>query len=106
MLTRYVFFEGQMIGDADEFRATILRELMPLWQGMPNNTGVRVSFAEERDEGAPEIAMVLAVDYPDRAALDASLASDHRYKSRDHSAVVLGQCFSGRVHHHVTRRAD
>lgn len=106
MLTRYVFFEGQVLGDEAQFRQTILRELMPLWQGMPNNCGVRVSFAVERDEGAPEIAMVLAVDYPDRAAVDASLASDHRIKSRDHSAVILGQWFSGRVHHHVTQRAD
>jgi hypothetical protein len=35
-----------------------------MWQKMPHNTGVRLTFAEERDEGAPAILMVLAVDFP------------------------------------------
>jgi hypothetical protein len=106
MLTRYVFLEGEVVGDPEAFRRTIDRELLPMWQKMPHNTGVRVTFAEERDDGAPEILMVLAVDYPDEEALKASLASDHRYRTRDLSAVVLKSCFAGRAHHHVMRSAS
>jgi hypothetical protein len=102
MLTRYVFFEGSPTGDVEAFRATIVRELLPLWQGMPDTTGVRLTFAHERDDGAPEFLMILAVDYPDRASLDASLASAHRDLTRDRSAEILAARFSGRIHHHVT----
>ncbi len=106
MLTRYVFFEGKALVDAASFRQQILRELLPLWQAMPGNSGVRLTFADTRDEDAPPILMVLAVDYPDHAALEASLASPHRFVTRDHSAVVLGPIFAGRAHHHVTRAAQ
>jgi len=105
MLTRYVFFEGTPKVDAAEFRTAVMKVLLPLWQGMPGATGVRLTFAQERDEGAPEIIMVLAVDYPDRATLDASLASDHRFVTRDQSAELLGQIFEGKVHHHITGKA-
>ena len=103
MLTRYVFFEGKSLVDTDSFHQQIIRDLLPLWQAMPGNTGVRLTFAESRDADAPEILMVLAVDYPDHDALDASLASPHRYLTRDRSAQVLARLFAGRVHHHVTR---
>lgn len=103
MLTRYVFFEGKPLIDSDSFRHQINRDLFPLWQAMPGNTGVRLTFADSRDPDAPEILMVLAVDYPDHATLDASLASPHRYTTRDRSAEVLARLFAGRVHHHVTR---
>lgn len=103
MLTRYVFFEGKALVDGDSFCHQINRELLPLWQAMPGNTGVRLTFADSRDPDAPEILMVLAVDYPDHATLDASLASPHRNLTRDRSAKVLAGLFAGRVHHHVTR---
>lgn len=105
MLTRYVFFEGEVVGDPETFRRAITGKLLPMWQKMPHNVGVRLAFAEERDEDAPEILMVLAVDYPDQEALNASLASDHRYETRDLSADVLKGCFAGKAHHHVMRSA-
>lgn len=105
MLTRYVFFEGEALVDEAAFRHQIAQELLPLWQAMPGNTGVRLTHAAVRDDGAPQILMVLAVDYPDQAALDASLDSPHRFATRDHSAVVLDRLFRGRVHHHVMQAA-
>lgn len=105
MLTRYVFFEGEALLDGDSFRRLIEEELLPLWQAMPNSTGTRLTFADTRDADAPEILMVLAVDYPDHAALEASLVSRHRCHTRDRSAAVLASSFKGRVHHHVTRAA-
>lgn len=104
MLTRYVFFEGKALTDADSFCQQINQQLLPLWQGMPGNTGVRLTFADTRDADAPEILMVLAVDYPDHATLDASLASPHRFHTRDHSATVMARLFEGRVHHHVMHK--
>jgi hypothetical protein len=44
MLTRYVFFEGEVVGDPETFRRTINRELLPMWQKMPHNTGVRLTL--------------------------------------------------------------
>ena len=105
MLTRYVFFEGKPLTDGDSFRQQINRELLPLWHAMPGNADVRLTFADSRDADAGEILMVLAVDYPDHATLDASLASPHRYLTRDKSAEVLARLFTGRVHHHVMRTA-
>jgi len=105
MLTRYVFFEGQTLVDESAFRYEIERQLLPMWQKMPANTGVRLTFSEARDADAPSILMVLAVDYPDHAALKASLSSAHRDQTRDRSAVVLAPVFAGRVHHHVMRVA-
>jgi len=105
MLTRYVFFEGRALVDDSRFRREVEDQLLPLWQAMPNNSGVRLTFAKTRDADAPSILMVLAVDYPDHAALEASLSSPHRDQTRDHSAVVLASLFEGRVHHHVMQRA-
>lgn len=105
MLTRYVFFEGEALTGMAEFCQEIGKQLLPLWRDMPHNTGVRLTFADSRDADAPSILMVLAVDYPDAAALQASLDSPHRFLTRDRSAVVLARLFSGRVHHHVTRAA-
>jgi hypothetical protein len=63
---------------------------------------VRVSFAEKRDDGAPEFPMILAINYPDMAAVDAALASPVRAESRAATEAVLGRYFEGRIHHHVT----
>ncbi|MBM3606400.1 MAG: hypothetical protein FJX25_17245 [Alphaproteobacteria bacterium] len=102
MLTRNVFFEGKALIDDMSFRRQIAEELLPLWQAMPNSTGTRLTFAGRRDADAPEILMVLSVDYPDHAALEASRASDHRNHTRDRSTVVLASSFHVRIHHHVT----
>ena len=69
---------------------------------MTGVTAIRVSFVEERDPGAPEVVLILAVDYPDRASLAAALVSDARQHSRATTERVVPQYFSGRIYHHVT----
>jgi hypothetical protein len=103
VITRYALFEGSIrAGEADAFRKAVIEELVPLWQAFPGVVAIRVSFVEERDDGAPELALILAVDYPDRAVLSTALASDARKASRAATERVLPRFFSGRIHHHVT----
>lgn len=103
MITRYALFEGRVHDDRTAaFRDAVLAELLPLWRAFPGALAVRVAFAEDRDEGAPAYPLILAVDYADRAALAAALASPVRAESRAATEAVLARFFTGRIHHHVT----
>jgi len=107
MITRYALFEGKVhVGQEPAFRAEVMGELLPLWKKFPGATAVRVSFAVSRDTGAPEYPMILAVCYPDVAAVDAALASPIRTEARAATEAVLSRYFSGRIHHHVMDAVD
>lgn len=107
MLTRYALFEGRLRpGSAEAFRQAVIAELLPTWRAVPGALAVRVSFALSRDEGAPEVPLILAVDYPDQAALERALASAERQASRAATQRVLPQFFEGRIHHHVTESLE
>ena len=107
MITRFALFEGQLKpGTTEAFRAAVTALLVPLWRQFPGNTDVRVSFGCERDEGAPEFPLMLAISYPDRAALDQALTSPFRAQSRDVTAQIVAQYFEGRIHHHVTEAQE
>ena len=107
MITRYALFEGSIKpGLTDAFRAAVLEELLPKWKAFPGALAVRVTFAEARDEGAPEFPLILAVDYPDQAAVDAALASPARTEGRAATEALLPRFFTGRIHHHVTTAHD
>ncbi len=103
MITRFALFEGSIKGGQnDAFRAAVTARLVPLWRQFPGNTAVRVMFGQERDAGAPEFAMILAITYPDRTAMEAALTSPFRAQSRDVTGEIVAQFFDGRIHHHVT----
>jgi hypothetical protein len=103
MITRYALFEGSIKpGQTDAFRAAVLEKILPKWKEFPGALDVRVSFAESRDDGAPEFPMILAVNYPDMVAVDAALASSVRTQARAATEEVLAEFFDGRIHHHVT----
>ena len=107
MITRYALFEGTLKeGQEAAFRAAVLAEVLPTWKAFPGATAVRVSFAEARDEGAPEFPMILAISYPDRAAVETALASPARAASRAATTAVLERFFTGRIHHHVMTAHD
>ena len=104
MITRFALFEGSIHeGQTDAFRAAILAEVLPHWRSFPDVLAVRVCFANERDEGAPELPLVLAISYPDRAAVDAALASPQRAAAKAATDSVLARFFDGRIHHHITQ---
>lgn len=103
MITRYALFEGKVKeGQTEAFRKDVIETVLPKWKAFPGALDVRVSFAEKRDDGAPEFPMILAINYPDMAAVDAALASPVRAESRAATEAVLSRYFEGRIHHHVT----
>ncbi|MEP3845053.1 MAG: hypothetical protein ABJM43_06905 [Paracoccaceae bacterium] len=103
MITRFAMFEGSVKpGHTDVFRAAVLDRLVPLWTQFPGNTDVRVMFSDDRDEGAPEFPLILAITYPDQASMDKALDSPARHKSKEVTGEIVAEHFEGRIHHHVT----
>jgi quinol monooxygenase YgiN len=103
MITRYALFEGQVHpGQTEAFRDAVMAEMLPVWKTFPGALSVRVTFAESRDEGAPEYPLILAINYADQAAVDAFMAHPVRMAGRAATESVLARFFSGRIHHHVT----
>ncbi len=104
MITRYALFEGSVkAGKTDAFRAFVNANLIPLWTKFDGAAEVRVMFSDERDEGAPEYPLILAISYPDLASMDRALQCDARFQSKDMTAKLVDQYFDGRIHHHVTQ---
>jgi hypothetical protein len=107
MITRYALFEGSIYpGQIEAFRAAILADVLPYWQSFPDVLAVRVCFENERDEGAPEMPLILAISYPTRAAVDAALASPQRAVAKAATDAILEKYFVGRVHHHITQAVE
>ena len=107
MITRYALFEGRVRdGQTDAFRAAVMEEILPKWKAFPGALSVRVCFANERDEGAPEFPLILAISYTDRDAVDAALASPARAEGKAATEAVLARFFDGRIHHHITQAHD
>ena len=103
MITRFALFEGHVQpDDTQAFRAAVLTEVLPHWKSFPGVLAVRVCFANERDDGAPELPLILAISYRDRASVDVALASPQRALAMAATNSVLGRFFEGRVHHHIT----
>jgi hypothetical protein len=104
MITRYALFEGTLHeGHKEAFRCDVLAEILPVWQRFPGALAIHVTFAENRDEGAPEYPLILAIDWPDMATVDAFLAHPIRKEGRAATEAVLSRHFTGRIHHHVTK---
>ena len=104
MITRYALFEGKVKdGQTEAFRAAVLDTILPKWKAFPGALDVRVSFTDARDDGAPEIAMILAINYPDLPSVEAALASPARAAAKAATEEVMARFFDGRIHHHVTQ---
>ncbi|MEM8786691.1 MAG: antibiotic biosynthesis monooxygenase [Pseudomonadota bacterium] len=107
MITRFALFEGSVRpGQQAAFRQAVLDRLVPLWRQFPGQTDVRVMFGEDRDPGAPEFPLILAISYADRAAMAAALDSPARHESKQVTAEIVAAHFDGRIHHHVTERHE
>ncbi|WP_299784606.1 antibiotic biosynthesis monooxygenase [uncultured Roseobacter sp.] len=107
MITRFALFEGAVKpGKTEAFRTAVKERLVPLWTQFPGNTDVRVMFSDDRDAGAPEFPLILAISYPDAAAMTAALDSPARFQSKDVTGQIVEEFFDGRIHHHVTERHE
>jgi len=107
MIVRYALFEGSVkINEVPAFRRFVKENLVPLWKQFDGAEGVRVSFGETRDDGAPEFPLILAISYADLDAMQCALACPAREESRIVTAEMLEKYFEGRIHHHVTSTED
>ena len=101
MFIRCAFFEGKVkLGCEEAFASFVKERLVPLWTKFPGATEVRVLRQQESDTDEPHYAMVLAIKYPDRAAIEEALKSDVRAKSREETAELV-KMFDGRIFHTV-----
>ncbi|MEO1329214.1 MAG: hypothetical protein AAFW46_06100 [Pseudomonadota bacterium] len=103
MITRFALFEGTIKpGRTAAFRDAVKARLVPLWTQFPGTLDVRVMFSDDRDEGAPEFPLILAITYPNADAMTAALDSPARFQSKDVTGEIVAEFFEGRIHHHVT----
>ncbi len=102
MLTRTAIYEGTIkAGREDEFFRRVRDELYPYWRRFPNALAVRVQRTVRADTGARPVAMILEMDFADRQALDACLASPIRPESHAATEAVM-TLFEGSFTHYVT----
>jgi hypothetical protein len=105
MLIRYAEFVGTIkTGKQDEFYNFVETTLAPLWTKFDGALSVSVCRELERDEGAPSMPLLLAITYPDKAALERAMACDARFQSREQTQHLLTM-FDGTVYHRVTSAA-
>lgn len=101
MFIRCAFFEGKVKpGCEDAFALFVKERLVPLWTLFPRAEEVRVLRQLESDTDQPHYAMVLAIKYPSRAAIEEALKSDVRAKSREVTTDLI-KMFEGRIFHTV-----
>ncbi len=99
MLTRTAIYEGHIKpGHEEEFFSRVRDELEPLWARFPHVKAVRVQRIEEADPDARPIAMILEMDFPDRAAIKTCLDSPIRPESHAKTVEVM-KLFEGRFYH-------
>jgi hypothetical protein len=101
MYIRCAFFEGHVKeGQEAAFSRFVTERLLPLWTQFPGAEEVRVLRQEESDSPSPHYAMVLAIRYPSREAIEQALKSDVRVKSREVTQELV-KMFDGRIFHSV-----
>lgn len=101
MYIRYAFFEGHVKPGKDaEFTSFVRDRLVPLWTTFPGAREVRVLRQTDSDTEQPHYAMVLAIRYPDLAAIELAMKSGVRQKSREETQDLV-KLFDGRIFHTV-----
>lgn len=106
MFIRCAFFRGRpKPGHEELFSALVRDRLVPLWTRFPGAGEVRVLRQVESDTAEPRLDMVLAIGYPDRAAIARALASDVRARSRAVTAELMAH-FDGDIFHTLFEGED
>lgn len=105
MFIRCAFFEGKVKPGCEKaFSQFVKDRLVPLWTQFPGAQEVRVLRQTESDTAEPHYAMVLAIRYPDMAAIERAMASDVRMQSRAETGELV-KMFEGRIFHTVFEAA-
>ena len=101
MLTRTAIYEGTIKpGREEEFFRRVRDELEPMWRRFPNVKAVRVQRTTTADADCRPIAMILEMDFDDREAIEACMASSIRPESHAATEEVM-KLFDGRFYHLV-----
>jgi hypothetical protein len=101
MFIRCAFFEGKVKPGYEEAFAEFVRDrLLPLWTRYPGAKEVRVLRQTESDTAEPHYALILSMSYPNREAIEKTLASAVRQKSKIET-IDLVKMFDGRIFHTV-----
>ena len=82
-------------------RAYVNDVLAPTWRQFYGAHTVRVMFAVEQDPDGPSYPLILAITYPDAAAMARGLASPARYESRDLLPNFFAKYIDGKLLHYV-----
>ena len=102
MLTRLAIFHGRVRDGQDTaMRRYVEDVLAPLWRQFDGAEEVRVMYGVEQDDGGPEIPLILAITYLDRAAMARALDSPARYESRDLLPDFFETYLNGSLHHYL-----
>lgn len=103
MITRYALFEGTLHpGHQEAFRRDVLAEDSPRLATLPRRARHPRHLRRGPRRGRPRLPLILAIDWPDRATVDAFLTRPIRKEGRAATEAVLARHFTGRIHHHVT----
>jgi len=101
MIVRQARFVGHIHSGAEQgFYDFVRARLVPMWRRFPGLERLEVCFPVSADEGAAPVALSLSMYFPDRAALEETLASSIRIASRGVTQELLTR-FEGHVEHHI-----
>ncbi len=64
------------------FVDAVLAEILPIWQSLSRRAFGPRQLRRDRDAGAPEYPLILAVDWPDTATVEVALASTRPEEGR------------------------
>ena len=102
MLTPYALFEGRIRPGMDsEMHACVNDVLAPSWRQFYGGHTARVMFGVEQDPDGPSYPPILAITYPDAAAMARGLASPARYESRDLLPNFFAKYIDGKLLHYI-----
>ncbi|WP_299603873.1 hypothetical protein [uncultured Tateyamaria sp.] len=83
MITRYAIFGGKVKdGKEAEMRAWVTEHLTPLWRKFACAEEVRVLYGMDQDADGPNIPLILAITYADRAAMEKGITSPARHAAK------------------------
>ena len=107
MITRYAFFRGEVSpGRQQDFKTAVMDDLLPTGLVYPGATAVRVSFATERDDQAPDVPLILAVDVASREGPELAPDNQERLDSDAATERVLPGLVTGNIFHHVAEATE
>lgn len=101
MIKRYAVFYGT-VDRMDEFERRLTEEAVPLWRKIPQLREVELRFVRTRDDGAPEVPLIMYTVFDDVAAMHAGLASPERAASNAVASRIIAELFVGSAYHYVT----